>query len=196
MIANPSPPTPLPQGERGAKQRRPKCLYPSPLAGRRRGFAKPASRRRSRPAVQSRPWGAKRGSGERGEVNSRDFARGLRKTMTDVEHAIWKELRAHRFGDLKFKRQQPLGDYVVDFVCLGKRVVIELDGGQHAENIAYDTARDNWLVGQGFRVLRFWNNDVLNNREGVLVVIAEACGLDAGFSPSSLVPLPQGERGE
>ena len=136
-----------------------------------------------------------RGAGERGKGNSRDFARSLRKTMTDIERAIWKELRAHRFSDLKFKRQQPLGDYVVDFVCLGKRVVIELDGGQHAENISYDTARDNWLESQGFRVLRFWNNDVLNNREGVLMVIAEACGLEAGFSPLSPDPSPAGGEG-
>ena len=116
--------------------------------------------------------------------------------MTDVERAIWKELRTHRFGHLKFKRQPPLGIYIVDFVCFEKRFVIELAGGQHAENISYDTARVAWHECQGYRVLRFWNNDIPGNREGVLAKIAEACGLESGFSPSPPAPLPQGERGE
>ena len=134
-----------------------------------------------------------RGAGERGE-SSRDFARNLRKTLTDVERALWKELRAHRFGHLKFKRQQPLGNYVVDFICFERKIVVELDGGQHAESSAYDAARDGWLKEQGFRVLRFWNNDVMSNKEGVLVAIAEACGLDTGHAPLS--PGPSPARGE
>jgi very-short-patch-repair endonuclease len=131
---------------------------------------------------------------ERGKDNPRDFARKLRKTMTDVERAMWKELRAHRFGHLKFKRQQPLGNYVVDFVCLEKGIVVELDGGQHAESIAYDKARDDWQRGQGFQILRFWNNEVLSNKEGVLMVIADACGLDGLLYPLS--PSPSPTRGE
>ena len=115
--------------------------------------------------------------------------------MTDVERVMWKELRAHRFGGLKFKRQQPLNNYVVDFICFEKKVVVELDGGQHAENMAYEAARSDWLSSQDFRVMRFWNNDVLKNLEGVMSAIAEACGLDTGYGPLSPGPSPTREEG-
>ena len=68
----------------------------------------------------------------------------------------------------KFKRQKPIGHYVVDFVCLEEKLIIELDGGQHAENLKYDHARDSWLRSQGYTVLRFWNNEMMNEMEGVL----------------------------
>ena len=127
--------------------------------------------------------------------NTRDFARHLRQSMTDAERRLWQELRAHRFGKLKFKRQQPFGQYVLDFVCFEKKVVIELDGGQHAEAVSYDAKRDDHLRNEGFLVLRFWNNDVLNNRSGVLEAIAAACGINVETTPSPLTPLPRGERG-
>jgi very-short-patch-repair endonuclease len=96
-----------------------------------------------------------------------NVARLLRKNSTEIERLLWRHLRAGRFDGYKFKRQQPLGSYVVDFVCFEARLVIELDGGQHADSEA-DCHRDGWLKEQGFNVLRFWNNDVLTNLEGVL----------------------------
>jgi very-short-patch-repair endonuclease len=118
-------------------------------------------------------------------------ARELRRNSTDAERILWRELRAHRFAGCKFKRQQPLGRYIVDFVCLGRRIVIEVDGGQHAEAVSEDRERDRWLNEQGFCVLRFWNNEVISNLEGVLVRVSEA--VDA---PSPPAPLPSMERGE
>ena len=102
-------------------------------------------------------------------------ARELRKSSTDAEHLLWKHLRAKRMNGLKFKRQQPIGKYIVDFICFEKRIVIELDGGQHAIRCDKDKRRDSWLEGQTFRVLRFWNNDVLTNIHGVLQIILTAC---------------------
>lgn len=99
-------------------------------------------------------------------------ARSLRSNMTDAELHLWTRLRAHRLDDLSFRRQVPIGSYVVDFVCLSERLVIEVDGGQHGA--ARDEARDAWLKKQGFAILRFWNNDVLSNAEGVLEKILES----------------------
>jgi len=96
------------------------------------------------------------------------FARQLRREQTDVERRLWRELRAGRFAAAKFRRQQPIGPYIVDFVCFERDLVIELDGGQHQEQTDYDGRRDDWLREQGLRVLRFWNNEVLQNFEGVL----------------------------
>jgi very-short-patch-repair endonuclease len=99
-------------------------------------------------------------------------ARELRRNMTDAERALWRRLRRGTLGG-KFRRQAPVGQYIVDFACLEARLVVEVDGGQHAESRG-DDERDRWLASQGFRVLRFWNNDVLGNIRGVLEVIAEA----------------------
>ncbi|MGC1301953.1 MAG: endonuclease domain-containing protein [Caulobacteraceae bacterium] len=93
-------------------------------------------------------------------------ARAMRREQTPAERAMWRLLRSRGFERLKFRRQVPLGSYIVDFVCLDPRVVVECDGGQHADN-AYDVRRDAWLRQQGFRVLRVWNNDVLEEPEGV-----------------------------
>ncbi len=93
--------------------------------------------------------------------------------MTDAEKRMWHRLRAHRFEGLSFRRQFSIGNYVVDFVCLESRLIIEIDGGQHSES-KRDAARDAWLRSQGFSVLRFWNNDVLSNTDGVLERIAQA----------------------
>ncbi len=97
------------------------------------------------------------------------FAKNLRENSTDAERLLWHYLRAKQFGDLKFRRQQIIGKYIVDFVCFAKKIVIELDGSQHADvdNKLKDKIRDRWLGSQGFIVLRFWDNDVLKNIEGV-----------------------------
>ena len=116
--------------------------------------------------------------------------------MTEAERRIWYRLRAHRFCNASFRRQFPIGAYVVDFVCLEARLIIEIDGGQHAES-QRDHARDAWLKSQGFEILRFWNNDVLANFNGVLESIADA--LNAKSPPSLALPRKGGgdrtERG-
>ncbi len=113
------------------------------------------------------------------------FAKHLRRNMTDVERLLWQHLRAHRLQGAKFKRQQPLGNYIVDFVCFETKLVVEVDGGQHLDNVQ-DEQRDAWLRGQGFEVLRFWNNEVLTQRDAVLERILQA------LSPS---PLPLSHEG-
>jgi very-short-patch-repair endonuclease len=114
-------------------------------------------------------------------------AKRLRTDSTDAERLVWSRLRAHRLRGWKFKRQQPIGRYVVDFACFDAKLVIELDGGQHADAADMDATRDAWLNSQGLRVLRFWNNDVLSNLDGVLTTIA------AHLPPS---PQPSPTRGE
>ena len=94
-------------------------------------------------------------------------ARLLRRNPTDAERALWKHLRFRQINGCKIRRQQPIGHYIVDFVCLEKRLVIELDGGHHSQQVEYDLARSTWLEEQGFKVLRFWNNQVLNEIEAV-----------------------------
>jgi very-short-patch-repair endonuclease len=93
--------------------------------------------------------------------------------MTEAEKRLWYWLRAHRFQGIGFRRQTPIGQYIVDFVSHAYRIVIEIDGGQHSEN-KYDASRDQWLCSKGYRVLRFWNSDILKNRDAVLQSIADA----------------------
>lgn len=102
-------------------------------------------------------------------------AKELRRNSTDAERVLWRQLRAHRLAGYKFRRQQPIGRYIVDLVCFEKCLIIELDGGQHAEQVTYDGERTTWLQSQGFRVLRFWNHEVLQNIEGVMEVILREC---------------------
>jgi len=83
----------------------------------------------------------------------KSYAKKLRQRSTDAEHDLWYFLRAKRLNGLKFKRQQPLGNYIVDFVCFEKKVIIELDGSQHLENRVYDFTRDEWLKNQGYMVM-------------------------------------------
>jgi very-short-patch-repair endonuclease len=103
----------------------------------------------------------------------RQRARSLRKNSTDAERHLWYHLRAGRLG-FKYKRQVPIDAYIVDFICLEKRLVIELDGGQHMDNKIYDTKRTDWLMTKGFKVLRFWNHDVFQQTPSVLEVIMSA----------------------
>ena len=110
------------------------------------------------------------------------LARQLRQSMTDAERRLWSALRAKRFAHWKFRRQEPLGPYIADFVCHEGRLVIEVDGGQHADS-STDAARDRWFADHGYRVLRFWNNEVLGQRDAVLEQVLLA------LSPS---PSPRG----
>jgi very-short-patch-repair endonuclease len=98
-------------------------------------------------------------------------ARQLRTRQTEAERRLWFLLRDRRLDGAKFRRQVPIGNYIVDFACQEARLVVELDGGQHADQVAYDTARTQWLAGVGYRVLRIWNNEVFENEEGVLTAI-------------------------
>ena len=99
-----------------------------------------------------------------------DFARNLRREQTDVERKLWSALRDRRVSGFKFRRQQPIGAYIADFVCFEAKLIVELDGSQHgaSENSAAELARTKFLEGEGFRVLRFWNHEVNQNFEGVL----------------------------
>ena len=96
------------------------------------------------------------------------LAKNLRKNATDAERILWHQLRAKQLSGTKFRRQQPIKNYIVDFVSFEKRLIIELDGGQHAESTQKDQERDGILSEEGFTVLRFWNNEVLENLDGVL----------------------------
>ncbi|MCQ3923151.1 MAG: DNA (cytosine-5-)-methyltransferase [Rhodocyclaceae bacterium] len=140
---------------------------PSPLPQVREGCSPP------RPAC-----------GERGLLEN---AKQLRSNQTDAEQKLWYHLRAHRCMGLKFKRQKPVGRYIVDFACVERKLIIELDGGQHAEQHEYDTTRDAWLRSEGFTVLRFWNNEVMLEMESVLEKVRLT------LSP---VPSPASGRGE
>jgi len=100
-------------------------------------------------------------------------ARRLRKTSTDAEKTLWYRLRSRSLNGYKFVRQEPIGPYTVDLICRERRLIIEVDGGQHADN-SRDVIRDKWLVDHNYRVLRFWNNDMLGNMAGVLETIAAA----------------------
>ena len=102
------------------------------------------------------------------------LARNLRRQATDSEQVLWRRLRNRGLRDQKFRRQQPIGRYVVDFVCLDHRLVVEIDGGQHGKQANYDQQRTKFMEAKGFRVLRFWNHEVLTNIEGVLQTIENA----------------------
>jgi very-short-patch-repair endonuclease len=125
------------------------------------------------------------------------FARRLRRDMTEAEKVMWRILRARQLAGYKFRRQQPIDHYIVDFVCFSHRLVIEIDGGQHMESKS-DEIRPRYLARNGFRILRFWNNDVLENREGVSERVVET--LREPLTLPSLragpLPLPRGERGK
>ena len=94
--------------------------------------------------------------------------------MTEAERALWARLRRRGVLGLKFRCQQPLGRYIVDFVCLERRLIIEVDGGQHLDQEGYDQERSQWLEGQGYRLLRFWNSEVLSSTDAVVEAIATA----------------------
>ena len=117
----------------------------------------------------------------------------MRREATPAEHRLWQILRAKRLAGYKFKRQLPIDHYIVDFACPRQRLIIEADGGQHSES-RYDFQRDAYLIQQGFRVLRFWNNDIFENEEGVLTSILDAlqAPLPARLRRASPPPLKGG----
>ena len=120
--------------------------------------------------------------------------RALRSRLTNAERKLWHALRDRRLAAWKFRRQVPIGPYVVDFICYEARLVIEADGGQHAES-AGDKRRDRWFAENEFRVLRFWNNDVHANLEGVLMAVIDA--LRATPHPARAGhPIAQGRNGD
>lgn len=118
------------------------------------------------------------------------FAKSLRKHSTDAELKLWHHLRGKRMLSLKFRRQQPIGPYIVDFVCCDRKIVIECDGGQHLES-EKDLSRDAWLTRQGYRVLRFWDNEILLNLDDVLETIYRMC---TDHPPSDSLPSREGEN--
>jgi very-short-patch-repair endonuclease len=126
----------------------------------------------------------------RGMKNIRVKARQLRRDQTDAEQTLWARLRDRQLCGAKFRRQHPVGPFVADFCCPQRKLVVELDGGQHAEEVAADHKRSRFLEEQGYRVLRFWNHDVLQNTEAVLERIAEV------LSDPHPCPLPGRARGK
>jgi len=102
-----------------------------------------------------------------------NLSRELRREGTPAERVLWRQLNNKKFNGVKFRRQEPIGNYIVDFVSFEKKLIIEIDGGQHNEDslVDKDSQRTQWLNSQGFRVIRFWNNDVLENLQGVLLQI-------------------------
>jgi very-short-patch-repair endonuclease len=100
-------------------------------------------------------------------ILTNQLQRTLRKNMTDAEKALWHILRGRQISGLKFRRQHPFADYILDFVCLEKKLVLEVDGGQHDEQTEYDEFRTQQLQAAGFHVLRFWNNEVLQDIDAV-----------------------------
>ncbi len=105
-----------------------------------------------------------------------DRAKSMRAAPTDAERAAWRLLQARRLARLHFRRQVVIGPFILDFVCHRERLAIEIDGGQHATDGDYDARRSAWLAARGYRVLRFWNNEVLENPDGVRRSILVALG--------------------
>ena len=126
----------------------------------------------------------------------RIWAREMRSRMTDAEALLWRLLRNRRIAGAKFRRQHPIGRYILDYYCVENKLGIELDGGQHGEAVEYDQHRDSWLRTQGILVLRFWNNQMLTETEAVMETIYQA--IIANSPPPRrrhLFPSPASGRG-
>jgi len=121
---------------------------------------------------------------------SLERARTLRREMTEAERKLWRILRSRQLEGYKFRRQQPIDHYIADFVCFSHRLIIEVDGGQHAVQVERDQRRTEYLERNGFRVIRFWNNEVFESVEGVCARILEV------LSDTAPSPLPSPARGE
>ena len=111
-------------------------------------------------------------------------SRDLRNNATDAERALWQHLSNRQLNGVRFNRQVPIGPFICDFVARSIKLVIELDGGQHASSTTYDTNRTTFLEQRGYRVIRFWNHDVLENIEGVMTLIEEALKVRPSPGPS------------
>jgi very-short-patch-repair endonuclease len=123
----------------------------------------------------------------------RTYAKAMRHATTDAERELWQILRAKRLAAYKFRRQQPIGAFIADFVCYGCRLIVEADGRHHADN-QHHAVRTAWLEAQGFRVLRFWNTEILSNGDGVARSILAA--LESPLSPLGCAESPSPARGE
>ncbi len=173
---------------------------PSPWTGE--GAKGPQSTRGMGSDSRKRGASKMRGEGKRAKLSPRPVgerarvrgpvnrARALRREQTGAERTLWSHLRDRRLQGAKFRRQHPIGPFIVDFYCPERALVVELDGGHHAIQVEADQVRTTFLVRQGCRILRFWDNDVLLNTEAVLEEIARAV---ADPHPG---PLPGRERGE
>jgi len=120
-------------------------------------------------------------------ADQKAFARTLRNNATDAERLLWQQLRLLKSEGRHFRRQVAIDTYVADFACFYPKLVVELDGGQHADATAYDARRTAYLNGEGFQVLRFWNNDVFENLEGVVDRIRHALRLPTAFTYTHLM---------
>ncbi|MBS0358315.1 MAG: endonuclease domain-containing protein [Proteobacteria bacterium] len=109
------------------------------------------------------------------EEKNLKLARVLRKNMTDAELNLWQALRCRQIGGFRFRRQVSIGSYIADFLCKEKSLIVEVDGSQHFDQATYDKERTRWLEEQGFQVLRFWNNEVMQKLDSVKEVILLAC---------------------
>ena len=125
------------------------------------------------------------------KVNNTQKSRLLRKNQTEAERILWQRLRNRGLQGYKFRRQVAVGPYVVDFMCQSAHLIIEVDGGQHAANREYDQFRDAFLWATGYEVLRFWNNEIMGNLDGVLETLAQT--LSHGENYPHPIPLPEGE---
>jgi adenine-specific DNA-methyltransferase len=135
-------------------------------------------------------------SAMRHDPRSTERARSLRRDLSPAEKLVWKELRGRRFAGFKFRRQQPIGQYIVDFYCSGAALVLELDGETHLGREAHDATRQQWLERQGLKVLRFWNNQVFEDKQAVLEAIWRECGSRSKGRPLTPNPSPPQGRGE
>jgi very-short-patch-repair endonuclease len=184
---SPHPPSghPLPQAERdNAARSRPTAL-PSPLEGKGASRSEAGEGTDSPVVPRHKEWRTALTPTLRGRAKS------MRINATEAEAQLWRIVRDRRLAGFKFRRQVPMGRYIVDLMCPAAMLIIELDGSQHAES-RNDTARDKWLVAQGYRILRVWNNDLTKDRNSVLEAIWHA--LQPSPHPPSGHPLPQGER--
>ena len=127
--------------------------------------------------------------------NQIEKSRQLRKNMTPQERKLWYIIKNRQFNGYRFRRQFPLGQYIVDFICREKKIIIEIDGGQHNEikNIQYDNERTEYLISEGYKVLRFWNNDIDKNIGGVYEKLKEAFEIGGNITPPQPSPAREGE---
>lgn len=157
--------------------------HPSPFSLREKGVV-------TNVGTRSTPSPLRERAGVRAKL-TKQLSKNLRKNLTKAEIKIWRHLKNRAMAGFKFRRQCPIGPYIVDFVCLEKMVVIEIDGGQHADQLKKDARRTAYLKSRGFEVLRFWNNEVLVDTDVVLSTILTVLV----NSPSSPTLLPKGEGG-
>jgi adenine-specific DNA-methyltransferase len=127
------------------------------------------------------------------DAKHRENAKRLRTNQTDAESVFWYNVRARRLAGFKFRRQYPVGSFIADFVCLEAKLIVELDGDQHAVRRDYDRSRDAFLKSKGFHVMRVWNSDLLTNRDGVMDAVLRQ--LENVDTPSPRPSPPKGERG-